>query len=258
MLDAPMIILAPAVIGSLSVASLVFMLLVRRYVLPRMRVKESDSEFVGAMVQSVMVFYGLVLALIAVNVWQSYNDVSKTVSLEATSFAALYRDVSGYPEPTRSRLQDELRGYVDQVIHGAWPLMRRGEVPTQGVEWMTKFQAVLTGFEPKTEGQKLIHAETLAAYNRATLARRLRVDAVNTGLPGVMWAVIVIGALISISSSFFFRVDDARLHGLLVVLLTALIGLVILLTLALDHPFRGDLGLSPEPYQLVYDHLMKQ
>jgi len=258
MLDAPLIILAPAVIGSLSVASLVFMLLVRRYVLPRMRVKESDSEFVGAMVQSVMVFYGLVLALIAVNVWQSYNDVSKTVSLEATSFAALYRDVSGYPEPTRSRLQDELRGYVDQVIHGAWPLMRQGKVPTQGVEWMTKFQAVLTGFEPATEGQKLIHAETLAAYNRATLARRLRVDAVNTGLPGVMWAVIVIGALISISSSFFFRVDDARLHGLLVVLLTALIGLVILLTLALDHPFRGDLGLSPEPYQLVYDHLMKQ
>ena len=258
MLDAPMIILAPAVIGSLSVASLVFMLLVRRYVLPRMRVKESDSEFVGAMVQSVMVFYGLVLALIAVNVWQSYNDVSKTVSLEATSFAALYRDVSGYPEPTRSRLQDELRGYVDQVIHGAWPLMRRGEVPTQGVEWMTKFQAVLTGFEPATEGQKLIHAETLAAYNRATLARRLRVDAVHTGLPGVMWAVIVIGALISISASFFFRVEDARLHGLLVVLLSALIGLVILLTLALDHPFRGDLGLSPEPYQLVYDHLMKQ
>jgi len=258
MLDAPLIILAPAVIGSLSVTSLVSMLLVRRYVLPRMRVKESDSEFVGAMVQSVMVFYGLVLALIAVNVWQSYNDVSKTVSLEATSFAALYRDVSGYPEPTRSRLQDELRGYVDQVIHGAWPLMRQGKVPTQGVEWMTKFQAVLTGFEPATEGQKLIHAETLAAYNRATLARRLRVDAVNTGLPGVMWAVIVIGALISISSSFFFRVDDARLHGLLVVLLTALIGLVILLTLALDHPFRGDLGLSPEPYQLVYDHLMKQ
>ena len=73
--------------------------------------------------------------------------------------------------------------------------------------------AVLTAFEPKTEGQTLLHAETLAGYNRATLARRLRVDAVHTGLPGVMWAVIIFGAVISISASLFFRVEDARLHG---------------------------------------------
>src|SRR6185295_2814735 len=142
MFDAPVAIVGPAIILSLSAAALVGLLLARRFVLPRLRLKESDSEFVGAVVQSIMVFYGLALALIAVNVWQTYNDVSRTVSLEATSFAALYRDVSGYPEPTRSRLQDELRGYVDQVIHGAWPLMRQGKVPTQGVEWMTKFQAV--------------------------------------------------------------------------------------------------------------------
>jgi hypothetical protein len=257
MLDAPLAILGPAIILLVAVPSLLFMVLVRRYVLPRLRVKESDSEFVGAMVQSVMVFYGLVLALIAVNVWQTYNDVSRTVSLEATAFAALYRDVSGYPEPTRGRLQAEIRGYVDQVIHGAWPLMRKGQVPTQGVEWMTRFQAVLMSFEPTTEGQKLLHAETLHAYNHATLCRRLRVDAVATGLPGVMWAVILVGAVVSISASFFFRVDDGRLHGLLIVLLSSLIGLVIVLTVALDHPFRGDLGLSSDPYQLVYDQLMK-
>jgi len=26
---------------------------------------------------------------------------------------------------------------------------------------------------------------------------------------------------------------------------------------ALDRPFRGDLGLTPEPYRLIYDQLMK-
>src|SRR3954452_19401007 len=148
MLDAPLIVLGPAIIGSLAVAALVGLLLVRRFVLPRLRVTEGDSEFSGAMVQSIMVFYGLALALIAVNVWQTYNDVSRTVSLEATSFAALYRDVSGYPEPIRSRLQGEIRGYVDQIIHGAFPLMHKGQVPTAGVEWMNRFQADLMSFEP--------------------------------------------------------------------------------------------------------------
>src|SRR3954454_868148 len=163
MLDAPLVILGPAIILSLAVTALIFLLLVRRFVLPRLRVEVADSEFVGAVVQSIMVFYGLALALIAVNVWQTYNDVSKTVSVEAISFATLYRDVSGYPEPIRSKLQGEIRGYVDQIIHGAWPLMRKGAVPTEGVEWMNRFQAVLLTFEPAGEAQKILHAETLAA-----------------------------------------------------------------------------------------------
>jgi hypothetical protein len=257
MLDAPLVILGPAIILSLAATSLIGLLLVRRFALPRLRVDVSDSEFVGAVVQSIMVFYGLALALIAVNVWQTYNDVSKTVSLEAISFAALYRDVSGYPEPIRSGLQREIRGYVDQIIHGAWPLMRKGQVPTEGVEWMDRLQAGLISFQPATEGQKLLHAETLAAYNRALQTRRLRVDAVGTGLPGIMWVVIIVGAVISISACYFFRVDDARLHGILIVLLAALIGLVITMTVAMNHPFRGSLGLSADPYQLVYDQIMK-
>src|SRR4051794_15149697 len=163
MLDAPLVILGPAIILSLAAAALIFLLLVRRFVLPRLRVTEADSEFSGAIVQSIMVFYGLALALIAVNVWQTYNDVAHTVSAEAISFTTLYRDVSGYPEPFRSKLQQEIRGYVEQIIHGAWPIMRRGQVPTEGVTWMSRVEGILISFEPATDGQRILHAETLAA-----------------------------------------------------------------------------------------------
>ena len=33
--------------------------------------------------------------------------------------------------------------------------------------------------------------------------------------------------------------------------------LVIFMIFALDRPFIGDLGLRPDPYQLIYNHLMK-
>ncbi len=79
----------------------------------------------------------------------------------------------------------------------------------------------------------------------------------QTGLPGLMWAVIVIGAFIGLSSTFFFSVADARLHTIQVLFLALFIGLVIFMILALDRPFRGDLGLSSQPHQLVYDRLMK-
>jgi hypothetical protein len=115
----------------------------------------------------------------------------------------------------------------------------------------------LAAFEPATEGQKLVHAETLRAYNLLIEARRLRLDALLTQLPGVMWFVIGLGAVISLSSTFFFYVDDARLHGLLVVLLALFIGLIVFLIAALDRPFHGELGMTPEPYQLIYDQLMR-
>src|SRR4030095_11605023 len=150
-----------------------------------------------------------------------------------------------------------LRDYKEQVINQAWPLQRQGKIPTAGIEHMSRFQELLTRFEPATEGQKILHAETLRAYNVLIQSRRLRLDAVGTGLPTVMWAVIVIGAFIGLSASFFFKVADVRLHRIEILLLAVFIGLVIFMIVALDRPFRGDLGVKADPYQLVYDQLMK-
>ena len=255
--DLPLIVTGPAIVGSLCLFAIGGLLLVRRYVLPHLRIHHEDAHFSGAMVHSVMVFYGLALALISVNVFETYADVSKIISQEATTLAVLYRDVSTYPEPIRSQLQKELRDYVDYVIHEAWPLQQRGQVPTAGVDRINRFQDILVTFEPTTEGQKILHAEALRAYNNMVHARRLRLDAVTTGLPVLMWLVIVVGAVISLSGSFFFQVEDVRLHVILVTLLALFIGLVIFMTFALDRPFLGDLGVRPDPYQLIYDHLMK-
>jgi hypothetical protein len=130
-------------------------------------------------------------------------------------------------------------------------------VPAGGVARTDRFQAMLTAFEPSSEGQKLLHAETLRAYNQMIQARRARLDAVHTGLPGVLWAVILGGAVIGLGASFLFAVEDARLHRIEVALLAGFIGMILFMILALDRPFRGDLGIRPEPYQLIYDQLMK-
>ena len=255
--DLPLIITGPAIIGLLCLFSVVGLRLVRSKVLPHLQIKEHDSHFSAVMVHSVMVFYGLVAALMAVNVSETYSDVSKIVSSEATSIAELYRDVSSYPEPIRQNLQKTLEDYTQYVIQEAWPLQKRGQIPGSGVQLMNNFQSWLVAFEPLTEGQKIMHGETLTAYNRLIQARRLRLDAVNIGLPLVLWIVIIFGAFIGLTTSFFFRVNDVRYHRILVLLLTVFIGLIIFVILALDRPFRGDLGLSSEPYKLIFDQLMK-
>jgi hypothetical protein len=254
--DVPLWIAGPGLVALLVGISLIGLFTVRSRVLPRMRVTSVDSHFVGPLVHSIMVFYGLVLALIAVNVFETYSECSKIVSAEATAIAMLYRDAGSYPEPARSELQSALRDYVANVIHEAWPLQRAGRIPAGGVAKMDTVQARLARFEPITEGQKALHAEAWRAYNNVIEDRRARLDEVTTGLPAVMWLIVLLGAAISLSASFFFHVEDVRLHVILVTLLATFIASVIFVVLAMDHPFRGDLGISAESYQLIYDHLM--
>src|SRR5947208_8509654 len=255
--DLPLLIAGPIIVGSLCLYGVIGFAIVLLYILPRLLSQDSYSDFTGAMLQAVMVFYGLAVALIAVSVWQSYSDAAKTSSQEATAAAALYRDLSGYAEPARSQLQKQLRDYVNQIIQQAWPMQQRGEIPTAGVDMMNRFQAMLMNIEPTTEGQKILHAETLSTYNQLIQARRLRLDAVQARLPGVLWFCIMVGAFINLSLSFFFRIADAWSQRIRVSFVAAFIGFVIFMIFAFDRPFRGELGLRPDSYQLVYDHLMK-
>lgn len=256
--DLHLVIVGAGILILLCAFALSGLAIFSRYVLPRLKLGPDESVFTSAMMQAVMVFYGLAVALIAVSVWQTYTDAGATISREATAVGVLYRDVGGYPEPLRSELRQDLREYLEYVIKEAWPRQQRGEVPRGGVEKVNDVEAKLVTFEPATEGQKILHGETLRAYNQLIEARRLRLDAVLTGLPGALWFVIVFGALVSLSSTFFFHVEDALLQRIQVVLLAIFIGMIIFIIFALDRPFRGDLGLQPDSYQLIYDQLMKQ
>ena len=254
--DLPLIVSGPLVIAVLVGISLFGLHVFRKSFLPRLRFGEGDGDFCTAMVTSIMVFYGLATALTAVNVWETYVRVEEIIKQEASALAVLYRNVSEYPEPVRGALREEIRAYTDQLIHQSWPLQRRGEIPREGVRFNDQIQTTLANFEPVTEAHKALARETLSSYDRMMEARRMRLDSVERKLPGVMWMVIVLGAFISLLSTFFFPVLDARLHRAQVALLATFIGLVIFMILALDRPYRGDLGMKATPYEVVYEHLM--
>jgi hypothetical protein len=251
----PLWIVLILMIGGLVGFALVTLGLVRRF-LPGLGFAGHDAHFGDLMVHSMMLIYGLVAALIAVNVYETYSDVSRTVSREATAIAALYRDASGYPEPTHAWVQRAIRDYTLQIINEAWPQQRRGEIPTHGVVMVNQIQQALFSFEPKSEGQKILHAEALRAFNEMALARRLRLDANRERLPGVMWRLLIFGALLCLFAACFFHVDNPRLHQLSLAMLATLMALVLFMIFAWDRPYVGEFGIDSDAYRLVYEQLM--
>lgn len=74
---------------TLSAFSVVGLIIVRRRILPKFRIAHEDANFGATITQSVMVFYGLVVALIAVSVWQRYAQIVDIVSAESAAIGAM-------------------------------------------------------------------------------------------------------------------------------------------------------------------------
>lgn len=232
-------------------------LVVRRTVPESLKFGHEDGHFGAAIIHSMMVFYGLVAALLAVNVYEMYTEVSHIVSREAAAISAVYRDAGGYPEPVRSEVRQAIKDYTGQIIHEAWPQQRKGIIPTGGVALVTRIHSLLDAFEPATEGQKIVHVETLQALNELLIARRLRVDANREGLPGVLWGVLFAGAMLCLFAASFFQVSSPKLQAFGLGLLATLIAIVLFMIFAWDRPFVGEFGVDPGTYELVYEQLMQ-
>jgi hypothetical protein len=221
------------------------------------RSQEGINDLVGYALGAFGVFYGLLLGLLAVATYQNSWNVGETVSREAASLAALYRDVSAYPEPIRSDLKKRLQDYTRFVIDKAWPAQRKGQIAQGSVKMMDEFQQVLTQFEPSTKGQEALHAETLRQYNDMILLRRMRIDSVGVGIPGVMWYVVAVGAIINTLLILCFRVRF-DIHLVIGGVLSFFVGVVIFLVAAMDHPFRGEVSIGPDSFELIYTSLMRR
>jgi hypothetical protein len=218
--------------------------------------QHSHNDVVGYYLAAVCVFYGITLGLLAVATWQNYTDVENRVGQEAARVGVLYRDVSGFAEPYRTQLQADLRTYTRQVIDVAWPLQRKGIVPESEGRVLNEFEKHLTTFEPQTEGQKALFGEAYTSFNQLADLRGRRLQSVHQGLAAPLWTVVFAGAFLSIALTWFFDMKSLSMHSWMTVMVAALLGLLIFMLAALDNPFRGDISVGCEPFELVYQRRM--
>ena len=214
---------------------------VRRWVGP-----QADwNEVMGYVLSCHGVLYGILLALIAVGTYQNYSDAEKTVGQEASALAALYRDVFSYPEPIRGELQVAVARVLSVCHRGGLARPASGIIPEGGTARVTAFQRKLMTFEPATKGQEILHAATLHQFNSFVEIRRQRLYHVTTGLPAALWYVVAVGAVLGIFLTWLFSIDRLSAHLAVAGILSLLTGLVVFLIAAMDHPFRGEISVSP-------------
>jgi hypothetical protein len=216
----------------------------------------SHNDIVGFYLAGITVLYGVSLGLLAIGAWTTYTDTEAKVAQEAAALSTLYRSVGGLPEPSRSLLQNDLRLYTREVIDVGWPEQRRGLLPTENRAPLDKFQRDFEAFEPFPEEQKILVADISREFDTLQGSRSIRLDSVTAELPPPLWALILLGALICIVVTWFFYMESLKMHLWMTVFTALLLGLMVFMVAALDNPYRGEVSVSPAPFERVYKQMV--
>ena len=250
----PLVPLFLLVVGGIVLATLAGMMLVaplRARITSRFAKSRAQAAYFGT---QIWLTYSLILSLVAVGSWSEYQAATDKVSREVSTLEVLQRRAALYPEPMRTEMDTVIRAYARAVIDGEWPEQRAGKHPSAAKRHFASLNLLLGDFEPTTLADQMAHAETLRELTMASEARRARIHATANALPLVVWMVVLVGTgLALVGATFFVSMDDRALHMTLVAIMAAFVGLVVFVTVALDHPFQGEVTPSEEGFRLIAD-----
>jgi hypothetical protein len=219
--------------------------------------EQLDNGAIAGLLAALIGIYAIAAGLTAVAVWGNTGEAAANVGREAAAITVLFHDLGGYPQPLRDQTRRALMSYTDYIINQEWPLHQKGEAPSNTLKMIDDAQIALFTYEPATEGQKIIHAQVIGAYNKLIETRRLRLQSVSdTALPGELWVIVILLGVIAISSCFLLRVDSFAMHITITILVATPIALILYFIAVTDRPFQGGVSVSAEPYRAVLERIM--
>lgn len=243
--------LGASIVSFFTLFAVVGALVSRKWVRSRLHDQDqaAHNDIVNNYLSAIGIFYGLTSGLIAVAAWENAESMNQIVSQEAATLGMLYADVLGYPPEVRDRLRAGLEEYVRAVIDKEWPAQRNGGDIYVGRPHLARVFEEVLRFEPTTEREKILHSEVIDVFNHVFELRRERISNVDSCIPHALWGVVLIGSIITVGLTFLFWTENVRLHLILNAAVGLMVGMMMFIIVALDHPFWGEVSVSPDAYK---------
>jgi hypothetical protein len=232
-------------IGLGTVLSMLGPALVRRYVtLERLT---ANNEIAGFKYAVLGVLYAVLLAFAIIVVWQKFSDAETSVVQEAGAATTIYRLSQGMGEKAGADIRAGITAYLEAAIADDWPAMDRG-VPSANESARKALDAIYVTLLQSNIAQNSgnpVMSELLYQLDQMTQARRARLIAAEGAVPGVIWLVLLGGAVITIVFTFFFGTQNLRVQILMTGMLAMVIFGELLTIIAIDRPFTGPVKVEP-------------
>lgn len=238
-------------VGGTTLAAILGPLVVRRYVMVERL--STNNEVAGFKFATLGVIYAVLLAFAVIAVWEKFDAAEDAVTQEASALTSLYRLSEGLDPTARDRLHADLARYVRIVVADDWPAMARGGASRDATRALTELYRAALAHEPSNLRDAALLTEMLDQLNQVTQARRRRLGLASGIVPGVIWLVLFVGAVLTIAFTFFFGTVNLRAQVLMSAMLALAISLSLFVVVSIDHPFTGPVRVTAEALRVVLE-----
>ena len=220
-------------------------------------VLKENHEVAAIIFNAFGLFYGVMVAFVVFVTWNGYDEATKNLQLEASEALDIFHSAEAFPEPTNKILQQGLRDYVASVYNDEIQRLAEGQISLLSGGAHSKVVMLFHQVDAQAIPNQELYAETLHCLNNLAEYRRLRIFAGNDTVPAVIWGVMLIGGLFTISYTFFLGMKNIKTQYIISSTLTITISLILLLIYVLDHPFTGASRVRIEPLREVIEIMQK-
>lgn len=193
--------------------------------------------------------HGVIISFMLFAAWTSFSDAISNANGEANAAINLSRIADTLPTQQRDDIQALVRQYVDVMLADEWPAMSHNELSPQSHEIVRQLWSVLTRTPASTPAQQVGLDHAFIELSSMTEHRRIREEQVLQKLPGILWAVLLFGSVITVLYACLFGAENLTLHAIQVSGLSLLIALSLAAIADLSRPYQG--AAHVEPYGFV-------
>jgi hypothetical protein len=192
--------------------------------------------------------FALFVAFTAAQVWSDNDRAGAAVSREASALREVMLLAVGLPPEQERRLNDLIRGYVEQATKVEWPMMARQKASLRAAPAaLAEALQLVISMTPQGAGQQSAQREIIGALGSALDARRQRIIISQAEVNSVKWWSLYLQAICALIAIAAVHCGNRLASGMAMGLFATGVAASVLLIAAHDRPFTGQISIGPEP-----------
>ena len=214
--------------------------------------REAHNDVIGFVYAVVGVAYAVLLGLVVIAAWNTLDEAKANTYTETNALLQLDWYGHSLAQPEHAQIEKLVKQYTGLVINTEWPELAHQESSPQAWAVYDQLRDIVLAQQPTAPAAVARYDQALDATAQLGDARRQRIDESSEGIPSLLWAALILGAVVTVGFAFFFGMKSTTAHAIVMFCLALLFVTLLLVVYELNYPFGGVVTVTPEAFRLAW------